>query len=78
MGTAISVPPTKPGFAKGMLETLPSSDTKKMKAATNWSSRPKRRGIQRACRMPTQNAPAPSSAQANDVHFTSSASGSRA
>ena len=74
-GKAISTAPTKPGCASGQADTGWRSVPKKLRQASSCSARPKARGIQRACRVPTQKAAAPSSAQMALVHCASSASG---
>ena len=74
-GSAISNGVRNPSLANGVAEMLGLSVESTMAAPSACSSKPKARGIQRAWRPPTQNAPAPSSAQAALVHLASSASG---
>ena len=65
----------KRGFSNASAHTWLAATFEKVSMAAACSSRPNRRGIQRAWRMPTQKAPAPSSDQTAEVHCASSASG---
>ena len=75
IGKATSIGWRNPLLASGMADNAGPAAASVSKAATACSTSPRQRGIQRACRAPTQNAPAPSRAQTQEVQLTSSASG---
>ena len=74
-GIATSIAPINPLSTSGQADTFRSSVDSSTSAAMPCNANPNPRGIQRACRAPTQNAPAPSSAQAAEVQCASSAKG---